>query len=236
MIRNAPLYALIPARAGSKGIPGKNLLEVGGMSLLERAVRLGQGANRVDAVWVSTDDLAMHRIAGTMGAAMKTLRPERLATDTALSIDVIIHAAAEMDIPPESHVLLLQTTSPLRASTDMEDVLDLYEREPSCHSVVSVTPHAEPHPYKLQKIEDGRLSSFLGVEPGVPRQQLPPVYRLNGAFYLSSLRHLREHLSFFGPHVAPYVMPEERSLNLDGPMDLLLLRALLDKPNPHSIL
>lgn len=229
MLSGRPVCALVPARAGSKGIPGKNLYRLKGVTLLERAVRLAQSSPRVDRVLVSTDDGTMHDIATRLGAAMPSLRPAHLATDTARTVDVVTHVLREAGIG-DALVLVVQTTSPLRSRADLEGVLDLFEsRAAEADAVVTVARHEDPHPDKLQRIENGYLRSYLGKEGGVPRQTLPELYRFNGAFYLVRSEVAVRQGTLLPPRTLPYVMPPERSVNLDGPLDLVLLEALVER-------
>jgi len=224
MINGKKVYAIIPVRGGSKGIPGKNLYKLGNETILERAIRQAKSCSHIDQVIVSTDDPQMYEISKKHGVNAPGLRPDSLATSNAKTIDVIFHLLNELKIK-DSYILLLQVTSPLRNNEDFENIFKLIT-ENKADSVVSVTAHDDPHPYKIQKIENGYLKSFLGYESMVPRQELPKVYRLNGAFYLTDTNTLLSKKSFFTDKTMPYLMPEERSINLDTKMDLLLLKAI----------
>jgi CMP-N,N'-diacetyllegionaminic acid synthase len=225
MIRGEPLTAIVPARGGSKGIPGKNLREIGGLSLLERAIRLGQASPWIDRVVVSTDDPEMHNIAGRLNAASPTVRPALLATDDAKAVDVVAHVIAECGIA-SGYILLLQPTSPLRTRADLDALCRAFEAS-DAEAAVSVVKHEEPRPEKLQKIEDGWLRPYLGQGFEGPRQSLPQPYALNGAFYLIGRDTLLDARQFLVPKTLAFEMPPERSHNLDSMTDWQVLRAML---------
>lgn len=229
MIREQPVTAVIPVRGGSKGIPGKNLYRLGRDTLLERTIKLAQRCSYVDRVLVTTDHPEMYEIAKSYGAAAAMLRPAALATDGAKTVDVVLHLIETAPIP-EGYVLLLQVTSPLRTLEDLNGLCRIFdEADPAAEAIVSLARHDSPHPDKIQKIDQGFVTSYLGKESMVARQFLPEVYSLNGAFYLTHRDILTKRRTFMPERTLPFVMPEEKSLNLDGQLDLFLLEALLEK-------
>jgi CMP-N,N'-diacetyllegionaminic acid synthase len=225
MVRGEPLIAIVPARAGSKGIAGKNLWRYEGLSLLERAVLLARSSDRIDRVIVSTDSAEMLDLAKAAGAEAKGLRPAHLASDTATSAEVVAHVLAEEGLS-QGHLLLLQTTSPLRTKDDMGSLIATYA---TCGApaLVSVTKHDEPRPEKLKRIENGKLKPYLDQHFEGPRQALPTVYRLNGAFYAISIPVFLREKRFLPEGTMAYEMPASRSHNLDSPEDLQILEAML---------
>ena len=225
MLQDRPITAIVPARGGSKGLPGKNLFKLGRYTLLERAILLARRCDQVDRVIVSTDDEQMHALAGQHGAAAPGLRPGVLASDTATSADVVRQLIAEADIAP-GWLLLLQPTSPLRTLGDLTGLLALAEQS-GARSVVSVVAHEEPRPEKLLKLRDGELEPYLGVLHEGPRQALPMPYALNGAFYLIDRDLFLKTGSFLPPGTRAFVMPGARSANIDGPDDWDILNAML---------
>ena len=228
MIRKRRVCAVIPARGGSKGIPRKNLYKIGGMTLVERALRLAKACRHVDAVYVSTDDAETHAIAAAHGCATPHLRSAALATDTARTIDVIRQLVGEGTLDRDDCIMLLQPTSPLRGVADIDAVYGLLElRWDEADAVVSVCRIDGPHPYKAQVVRDGYLHSLLAQESSVPRQSLPMAFMPNGAFYFGKLAVLDAEDTFVPARSLPFVMSPLASVNLDGPLDLVLLEALL---------
>jgi CMP-N,N'-diacetyllegionaminic acid synthase len=229
MLRGQPVTAVIPVRGGSKGIPGKNLYRLGRDTLLERTIKIAKLCQYIDRVLVSTDNQEMYDIAQRYAAAAPALRPAELATDNAKTVDVILNLI-KMAAIDAGWVLLLQVTSPLRTLGDLNEFCRAFDRaEPSTEAIVSLAQHDSPHPDKIQRIENGMVVSYLGKESMVARQFLPRVYSLNGAFYLTHTETLIDRRTFMPAHTIPFIMPEERSLNLDGKLDLFLLEALVEK-------
>ncbi len=229
MIHGRRLTALIPARGGSKGIPRKNLYEIDGETLVARAARLARGCARIDGVYVSTDDEEIYAVAVANRCATPSLRPAALATDAARTIDVLRDLAATRVVDSDGCVLLLQPTTPLRTAADLEAVCDLLDsRWETADAVVSVSEVEAPHPFKAQTIADGYLRSLFERDAAVPRQSLPPAFVPNGAFYLGKTDVLLREDTFMPARSVPYVMTAEASINLDGPLDLKLLQAVLD--------
>lgn len=226
MLSGKKLTALIPVRGGSKGIPGKNLRKIGKYSLLERAIKLGLSEPRIDQLLVSTDDADMVQIAKEYGVATPSPRPKHLASDDARTMDVVEDLVGTSVIE-DGILLLLQATSPLRTRQDLSAILDQYE-EQAARSIVSLCENGGEPPEKLQKIEDGEVVSFLGTEQGQPRQSMSKTYEVNGAFYLIDLDLLRDTKSFIPAGTKAYLMPRERSVNLDTLEDWDILQAMLE--------
>jgi N,N'-diacetyllegionaminate synthase len=220
---------LIPARGGSKGLPGKNLAPVGGIPLVGRAARLGRAAARAlgggSRVVCSTDDAAIAAAARSWGAEVPFMRPAALASDGARSIDVVLHALTALGDQFDA-VVLLQPTSPL---TDVDDVLGAIRLHGnSLLPVVSVCPAEHPAEWLYTIDDGGRLSRLLPtVQPPDQRQAARVTFRANGAVYVSSTASLRREESFFGPETRAFVMPAERSIDVDTVFDLAAASAVV---------
>ena len=232
MIRGEKLTAVIPVRSGSKGIPGKNLLKIEGETLIERAVKKAIKTSFVDHVFVTTDDSEMFKIAQEAGAAPSGLRPDHLATSDAKTIDAVEHLLNNVGVDT-GYILLLQVTTPLWTVDDLNELCEKFEKYSEAEAIISVVKHDAPHPEKIMKIENGWLQTYLGGNTGVPRQSLPDVYALNGAFYMLPVSKMREARTFVPKQSIPFIMPPERSVNLDGPLDLALLKGLLGDVVSH---
>jgi CMP-N-acetylneuraminic acid synthetase len=215
------ILGLIPARAGSKGIPGKNLKLLGGRPLVAHSIEAARQADCLDRILVSTDAQEIADVARRHGAEVPWLRPADLATDTASIEDVVLHALrslAEEGYRPEA-VMVLQPTSPFRSARTIRSAMELCERFAG-DSVVSVS-EAREHPFWCKRIAlDGTLQPW---EPSVSvpsrRQDLPPAYCLNGVVYLASADTLHTRRSLYSQHTRALVVPEGESLDLDLPSD-----------------
>jgi N-acylneuraminate cytidylyltransferase len=225
MIDGRSVLALVTARGGSAGLPRKNLREVGGKTLLVRAVEAGQGAATVDRVVLSSDDPEIIQAAILAGCDVPFLRPAGLASDQARSIDVVRHALKTL---PEGYdlVVLLQPTSPLRNARDVEAALELCVRygAPACVSVCA----ADKPPFWMHGLDERlRLQPILPeYQRASRRQDLPRAFAVNGAVYVACTDWIRAQDSFIGPGTIGYVMPRERSIDIDDELDLVIAEAL----------
>ena len=225
------ILALVPARGGSRGIPGKNLRLLAGKSLVARAVESGLESRLVTRVILSTDSEAIAEEGRRAGGEVPFLRPAELAQDDTPTSAVVIHAIDwlrenERFLP--NILVLLQPTAPLRQGRHVDEALDLLVSG-QARTVVSVTPvPGHHHPAWQFSIRDGALVPFLET-PTVPprRQDLPPTYTRNGAIYAAWTENWLSGSIAYGPGCLPYVMAPEESANIDGPEDLALAEFLL---------
>lgn len=225
MIRGAPLTAIIPVRAGSKGIPGKNMRRAGRDTLLERTIKFAKNSARIDRIIVTTDDSAMHEVAVRYGVQSPGLRPAHLASDSATGAAVVDHVLRECAVT-EGHILLLQVTSPFRTLLDLEHLCAAYEQS-EADAIVSLVAVDEPRPEKLKQIVGGRVESYMAGGYEGPRQALPQPYKLNGAFYMISLEAFHRERRFIPKTTISFVMPDERSHNLDSMTDWKIMEAMI---------
>jgi len=210
------MLALIPARGGSKGIPRKNIRPFCGKPLLHWTIDVALASPCVDRVVVSTDDPEIAEVARDGGAEVPFLRPPELSSDTAPGIAPVLHALQQL--PEINAVLLMQPTSPLRRVEDVEAIVALH-RQVGNDSVISVTPSSK-HPAWMFGLSPAQVLEPLMILSDVTcRQQLPPAYALNGALYLASRPFLERESSFLTSNTVGYVMPPERSVDIDTPLD-----------------
>ncbi len=227
------VVAVIPARGGSKGIPRKNLVRIGGQSLIGYAIAAAQGASSVDRVVVSTDDIEIAEVAKTLGAEVPFLRPAALASDHAPMLAVLQHMLEWLQFQDRiiEAIVLLQPTSPMRTSNHIQEAVDLF-RVSAASSVVSVTevPHRF-NPVSIMKLSpNGTLTPFLDEDVVVTRRQdKPKAYARNGPAVL--VCHPESLLAgeLYGKRCIPYIMSEKDSLDIDNPDDLDLANSVLQK-------
>lgn len=233
--RRAPtVVAIVPARAGSKGIPRKNSKPFGGIPLIARAVQGAVAAHRVTRVIVSTDDDEMLQLAVDAGAEAPFKRPPHLATDTARTVDVIAHMLdflRDSGEEPDMFVML-QATSPFRTSADIDGGIEALWNSHEHEALVSVCEAAH-HPMKMHKIEDGSLKPFVHNPYGtVNRKELPTAYQENGSLYIQTVASFRKNMDAFycglkSNKIMPYLMPAESSVDLDTQLDWVMGEMLL---------
>ncbi len=226
------VLAVIPARGGSKGVPRKNIRDLCGKPVIawtiETALAAGDDLHRVI---VSTDDPEIAVTAKAFGAEAPFMRPAELATDEAPGLPVIQHAVKfveEEEGASVDWVLILQPTAPFRNAGDITEALRL-AREGGCDSVISVSPVLAEHPILMKKIENDRLLPYcIEEKEGTRRQDYdPPAYIRNGAIYLTRRDVLMEDDSIRGEVIRPYVMPEERSYDIDSERDFRLVELVM---------
>lgn len=231
MINGRKVLGLVTARGGSKGLPGKNLLKVGGMSLTARAVRSGTESRYVDRVVISTDSAEIAQEAENFGCGVPFMRPCELATDGAKSIDVIRHALETLKEQGESYdvFVLLQPTSPFRTAFHVDACLELMDVK-GADSVVSVAK-AEHHPLNMNTLPDDMcMKNFIRTEAeNRNRQDLPDYYRLNGAVYAVSCGYMLESGRLFSERSYAYLMSAEDSVDVDSKLDLKLAQLLVQE-------
>jgi len=230
MIAGKSVLALIPARGGSKGLPGKNLRPMLGKPLLAWTIESATASPEIDAIVVTTDDRAIADTAARFGAEAPFLRPAALATDTASSIDVVLHALDALAAARRAFeiVVLLEPTSPLREPSDISGALDRLVAAPAVESVVGVARVEGAHPAYLYRIVDGLLHPLTGAQPtGLRRQDLDSLYFLEGSIYASFVAALRERRSFYHGRTAPWIVARYKSLEIDDLSDFIAVEALL---------
>ena len=234
MIKGKSFLVVIPARGGSKGLPGKNTKKLCDKPLIAWSIEQARQCNDIDRVVVSTDDENIAEVAKKYGAEVPFLRPAELATDTASTVDVIFHALDwyknHEGFRPE-YVLLLQPTSPLRVVSDIEGAIQTLKHG-DAQAVVSVCETVH-HPWWSNTLpEDGNMRDFLKLDiQNKCRQDLPVFYQLNGAIYLAESDYLIRNRGFIGPNTFAYKMPKTRSVDIDSNLDFILAQLLIEGKN-----
>jgi CMP-N,N'-diacetyllegionaminic acid synthase len=225
----ASTLALVPARGGSKSIPRKNLAPLAGKPLIAWTIQAAMECRAPLRVVVSTDDEDIAREAVRWGAEVPFLRPAQLAEDRTPTMPVVSHALHELgalDGYAPQRILLLQPTSPLRTADDVDAAIALAEQHDGA-DVVSVTP-ATQHPHLMKRITaDGLLVDAVPHEAVERRQDLEQLYVLNGAIYVSTTETVLGKESLYADRTVGYVMPPERSIDVDEPWDLHLCELIL---------
>lgn len=230
MLNGERVIAVIPARGGSKSIPGKNIRELGGKPLLAWSIEVAQRVKEIDRVIVSTDDARIREVALAHGAEVYT-RPSHLATDDALVIDAIKDLYKTLLAEGESSewMILLEPTCPLRTVEDIENCLRLIEQRG--YDSVATFKDAELNPHRAWRMIEDQPEVFIsGAIPWLPRQKLPKAYQLNGAVYVfrASLVAEQERALLVG-RMGAVLMPRERSQDIDEKIDFMIVEALLGK-------
>lgn len=225
MIDGKSVLAIIPARAGSKGLPGKNGLPFAGRPLVVHSIDQAVASRHVDRTVVTTDDAAIMEMARAAGGATVIERPAELATDAAPVADAILHVLDRLD-QGFDYIVLLQPTSPLRRPEDIDGCLErcLQSGAPSC---LTVTRQEKSPAWMFRLDGDGRMTPVLGWSGATaPRQDLEPVWVLNGAVFVAATPWFRRHRVFLAEETVAHPMPAERSIDIDSALDFRLAEGL----------
>jgi CMP-N,N'-diacetyllegionaminic acid synthase len=225
------ILVLIPARGGSKRLPDKNIRLLGGSPLIVWSINAAKNVPEICDILVSTDSEEIADISRNAGATVPWLRPSELATDSASSTDVCLHALEwyENNNGKVDGLLLLQPTSPFRSRDSILRGIEIFRLNKHC-SVIGVSL-AESHPMWCFKIEGGNMRPFIKGDGLYMRSQdLSPAYVINGSLYLISPEELQEYRSFFKNDMVPLVIDAlEECVDIDTQSDWRLAEEVLEK-------
>ena len=230
MIGDNRVVAIIPARAGSKAVPKKNLYELGGKPLLAWPIEVAQATPEIDRIIVSTDGEDIAAAARARGAEV-IRRPDELATDTAIVADMLRHHIDLLRAEGETarYMLLLEPTSPFRLPKDVSACLRLLEEEGYDSAATFMEPQLNPH--RAWRIDGDAIVPFIeGANPWLPRQMLPEAFQLNGAVYAFVMDGLTADVSgvLFG-RCGAVMMDQRRSIDINTYFDFVVANALLQE-------
>ena len=227
------ILAVIPARGNSKGIKKKNIVKILGKPLIYYTIKEAKKSKFISDLVLSTDSKEIKKIAEKFGVAVPFLRPRNLSSDFIPSLPVIKHATNFMERVKGlkyDYILMLQPTSPLRNCKDIDNsIKKIITRK--CHSVISIVNVGGNHPFRMKVIKKGKLKNFVKKreEDMRPRQKLKKIYIRNGSIYLSTRDTIMKQNKLVGKENLPYLMPKERSVNIDSWVDLLSAEYYLKK-------
>lgn len=234
MIGDTRLLAIIPARGGSKRLPGKNILDLAGKPLIAWTIEAAKKSKYIDRVVVSTDDDQISEISKKYGADIPFLRPVELSTDKASSIDVVTHTVIFLEDKNDVYdfVVLLQPTSPMRDSQHIDEAISFMNSQ-HADSIVSVCEVDHSPLWCSTLPEDMSMCHFLSDSIKNSRSQdLPMYYRVNGAIYIcKKSRLMDENTLFFKNNVFAYLMDKESSVDIDDKMNFDFASFLVESKN-----
>jgi len=219
MYKGKTVLAIIPARAGSKGIPGKNMVTVCGKPLIDFTIEAARAASCIDEILISTDSETIWAHATQLGCISYGLRPVELASDTATTIEAVVHEKNQIVAAGKSFdlCLLLQPTQPLRQWWHIAEAVAFFVDNHK-QSLVSVT-ETRINPFLIRTIVEGDLCPVLPRNSTVRRQDLGRFYTVNGMIYINWFRDLTPELSF-NDNIYPYCIAERYFVDIDEPEDL----------------
>lgn len=229
MTAPASVLAVIPARGGSKGLPGKNTRPLAGKPLVCHSIEQALAAHCVTTALLSSDDSDILACGHRYPDCQLLPRPAHLADDHTAMTAVAAHALEQY--PEHEWLLLLQPTSPLRTAADIDSAFTQAQAA-QASSCVSVCATAES-PFLMYLLDNNRcLQPVISGNPFTRRQDLPPSYTLNGAIYLIQSRIFRREAAFIQPDTTAYIMPRQRSIDIDTRADFELCARVLTTVEP----
>ena len=220
---------IIPARGGSKGIPHKNIKRLNGKPLIYYAIDTARAITADENICVSTDDKEIKSVVDAYGLQVPFLRPDELATDTAGTYEVLLHALDFYEDQGKQYkaVLLLQTTSPFRTAEQVKEALAIYDQS-NADMVVSVKEcPANPYYNVFEEDKEGYLHVCKGEGNIFRRQDAPKVYEYNGAIYIMNADKLKHTHMHKLPHRVKYVMDAKSSFDLDTMEDWQMAETII---------
>ena len=228
------ILAIIPARSGSKAVKNKNIKLLGKYPLIYYTITQALKSKIFDEIIISTDSKKYLKISEKYGVSSPFLRPKKLSLSNSLATDTIYHAVKKTEKYYKTKydlICMLQPTAPFRELKDFTNILKIMKKNYNkCDSIISVVDVDNFHPYKMKIIKKNKLIDYKTwpIE-NPPRQSLPKTYIVNGAFYFFKRDSFMKNKSFKGKYSIPYVMPKERSVNIDGLIDFDLANIVLKK-------
>ncbi|MEI2694907.1 MAG: acylneuraminate cytidylyltransferase family protein [Saprospiraceae bacterium] len=225
------VLGIIPARAGSKRVPGKNMRQLNGEPLISYALDAALNSKKLTAIAVSSDDESILNYARLYNSKILCIqRPESLSTDQSTALEYTQHALEFLEKHNSLNfdlVVIIQVTSPFTISDDIDSVIECLEASKAdCAASVRRVPH-DLHPIKFKRIEHGLLVPLVETENGrMAAHQLDPVYVRNGAVYASKIELIQKN-QLLNENCAAFIMPDERSLDINTEMDLQFAQFLM---------
>ena len=223
------VLALVPARAGSKGIPYKNVATVANKPLIQWSIEVAQQSTIITDVVVSTDCRDIAQLSLSLGAEVPFLRPAHLATDTSSSLDVVLDALTKLEHLNRSYeyIYLIEPTSPLRTSEDINRSFELITNSTS-ESLISIAECKSAHPDFLYYLHDYSIEPYSGNQvEHARRQDLSPLFYPDGSLYCSSVTSIRQTRTFYRANTIGYLVKPYQSIEIDDPHDMVMAEALL---------
>lgn len=229
MYNDMKILAVVTARGGSKGLPGKNVRDFCGKPLVAWAVEAALSAKLVDHVVVSTDDQEIADAAKMAGGDVPFMRPAELANDTASSIDVVLHAIDWLAERGQTFniVVMVEPTSPLRMGTDIDAALRQMI-DGKAPAIAGICEAECTHPAFMFRLEENsRMVSYTGQQPNsLRRQDLDATYYLEGSVYASLIPVLREKRGYYHADTIGFVVPKWMAVEIDDIDDFIMAEAL----------
>ncbi|OEU64923.1 MAG: acylneuraminate cytidylyltransferase [Desulfobacterales bacterium PC51MH44] len=231
MINGRSVLAIIPARGGSKGLPGKNIKYLCGKPLIAWSIEQALKSKYVDNVFVSTDSGEIEKIAKECGANVPFLRPAELAADDSPTFEAILHALEQLALMGESYdyVALLEPTSPLKKSNDIDDAISMIVQNTDTDCLVSVGEVHMEHPMIVKKIDaKGFVAPYVSSIAKIhQRQQADKAYFPYGVIYISRVSEFKKNQTFYTEKTIPYFIERWQNYEIDDELDFMIIEQIM---------
>ncbi len=234
MYKNKKILAIIPARGGSKGLPGKNIKELCGKPLIAWSIEQAKASKYIDEIFVSTDSPEIAEVAENFGVVVPFLRPEELAKDTSPSSEFVIHTINYFKNKSQEfdYILLLEPTSPLRKKNDIDNAIELLQNDTL--GVVSLGEVHMEHPSIVKYVEDDKIKPFLN-DKIVRRQDLDKAYFPYGVVYLVKTSYFQKEKQFYNEDSKPYFIERWQNYEVDDIYDFMCIEKILENKTKEII-
>ncbi len=233
------VIAIIPARAGSKGVRDKNIKNLNGKPLISYTIEEAKKSKLIDKLIVSTDSKEISDISTELGVEVPFIRPNELSTDSSLTYDVINHTMKFFEQRSEKFdiIVLLQPTTPFRKVDSIDEAILTLKNNNKYTSVVSVVDVEGNHPLRMKKIEGDFLVNYVdqGNENMNPRKELPRVYIRSGSIYAILTKNFFEEKSLVSKSCSPMILNKRETINIDTVLDFKLCELILNDDYENSI-
>lgn len=221
------ILAIIPARGGSKGVPGKNIKLLGDKPLIVHAIDCARESRMISRIVVTTDSPEIISVVEKQNIDI-IVRPDDLAEDDSPVVNVVKHVLDTLKTDYDL-LILLQPTAPLRSGQQLDEIIDMFQKDLLLEGVISVVPMDDVHPARMYELDEhNNLVSYINSGESLRRQDLPPVYYRNGCFYAIRQKAFKEQNTFMPQFKKPYIMDSNWLVNIDNKRDFALATLLYD--------
>lgn len=231
MYQGKKILAIIPARGGSKGLPGKNIKNLCGKPLISWSIEQAKGSTYIDSIYVSTDSQEIASVAEDWGVNVPELRPSEYACDSAPSSAFIIYTIEKLKKEGQfyDYFILIEPTSPLRDIEDIDRAIEMLVNASDIDSIVGVCKAEDIHPAFMVKIkENGLLVPYEKEMKTLRRQDIPDLYFFEGSVYASKIDVYLKKKVFYHDRSLPYIVPKWKSYEVDDIIDFTIIEAIMN--------
>ncbi|MBW2003487.1 MAG: acylneuraminate cytidylyltransferase family protein [Deltaproteobacteria bacterium] len=228
------MLAIIPARGGSKGVPGKNTKLLCGKPLIVYTIEAAVAAKSIDQIILSTDDPEIAKIASKYDVDIPFMRPKELAQGDSLAIDNYIYTIERLNTEFNNNYkefIVLLPTSPLRIAEDIDNAIELFYRK-NADSIISCVEMSHPPLWAKKINKNGRIENYFSSDIDIlnkNRQEIEPAYIPNGSVYILRYSLLKEKYTYYSEETYAYIMPQERSVDIDSLFDFDYVEYLMGR-------